>query len=147
MENDKNIKRNPFKVPDNYFEDLPSMIQDRIARRVSRPKTGKMRWLAHPGWKVAAAFTIIAGLTLVLIFSLNDAKNGNHDISVQEDYGVVSEYLLKNMDNTELFSVYMDMTQKVTDNTVFPVDSLSEQEVVDYLVEDDLLEYYLINDI
>ena len=147
MENDKNIKRNPFKVPDNYFEDLPSMIQDRIARRVSRPKTGKMRWLAHPGWKVAAAFTIIAGLTLVLIFSLNDAKNGNHDISVQEDYGVVSEYLLKNMDNTELFSVYMDMTQEVTDNTVFPVDSLSEQEVVDYLVEDDLLEYYLINDI
>jgi hypothetical protein len=106
-----------------------------------------MPWLSDPGLRVAASFALIIGLAFVLFFSLYDGKNGNHDIYFQEDYGVVSEYLLKNMDNTELFGAYLDMTLETYDDLMLPVDTLSEQEVVDYLIEDELLEYYLMNDI
>lgn len=147
MESKKNIKQNPFRVPENYFEELPSRIQQRIAGSESKPSRGVIGLFQNPGLRVAASTFLIIGIAAVMFFVFNDNANVQTSLTMQEDFGKVEEYLLHDMDNSELFQAYLEMTPETEIGYLLSSESPEEQDVIDYLLEDDLIEYFLINDI
>jgi hypothetical protein len=147
VEINKNIKENPFRVPENYFEELPSRIQHKMAGREAKPSRGVISLLHNPGFRIAASLILVAGMASVIFFVFNNKTDVETSLSIQEDYSIVKEYLLQDIDNAELFQAYLEMTPETENGYLFPSEDPEEQEVIDYLTEDGLIEYYLINDI
>ena len=147
MESNKNIKQNPFRVPENYFEELPSRIQHRIDNRDSKASRDVIGLLHNPALRVAASLFLILGIAFVMFLLFNKEKDVDTSLTMQEDYSTVQEYLLHDIDNAELFQAYMEMTAGTDNGYLLTPENPEEQEVIDYLLEDGLIEYYLINDI
>ncbi len=72
LESLKETKSNPFKVPEGYFDSLPTRIQDRIATNENRQSIfSQIRLVIKPQLAFAAAFiavALIAVTTLEYIF-------------------------------------------------------------------------------
>jgi hypothetical protein len=147
VESNKNIKQNPFRVPENYFDELPSRIEQRIAGRESMPSKEVLSLFNNPGLRVAASLFLIIGLATVIFFVFYDNTNVETSLTMQDDYSIVKEYLLHDIDNSELFQAYLEMSLETENGNLLSSESPQEQEVIDYLLEDELIEYYLINDI
>ena len=96
-------RKSPFKVPENYFEQLNKQIVDRLDETtIEQPKTVNL-WARVRPWMYAAA--LVAGLALM--FNLFSDKFGNQEIQYanntskveqltslnDEDYDEIYEYL------------------------------------------------------
>ena len=147
MEQNKNIKQNPFKVPENYFEELPARIQERIDARKSVPERNIRTVLFNSRVLAAASVILILGLASLFIFQFDNQSNGAADQMVLEDYTIISDYLMTDLDEEEIIQAFEDWGDQPDDESIFPVGDLSEQEVIDYLLEDNQIEYYLIEEL
>ncbi len=147
MEQHKNIKNNPFKVPENYFEELPKRIQERINTRQLLPERSMKTVIFNPRVLAAASFVLILGLASLFIFQLKDNTNELVDPLAQEEFSTISDYLLMDIDDTELMKVYVEMTESTSNGLLISTENPDEQEVIDYLLEDDMIEYYLLDEL
>ena len=118
---DKSSPANPFEVPNNYFENLPSIVSERIVKRKSRLEI----WLSEiqrPRIAIPIAFATL--IILAGIFFMKQKSIVNHqsqEISVED---------LRN-------STYI----QAIDEDLF-VDVLASQKEI---TSDDSLEQYLID--
>jgi len=66
---------NSFKVEDNYFEELPMVVMDRIHARKQR-RGIDWSWLLQPKWSVAMAVCMIAVIfgSFLLVRNINTDK-------------------------------------------------------------------------
>lgn len=147
MEQHKNIKNNPFKVPENYFEELPGRIQERINTRQLVPERSMRTVIFNPRVLAAASFVLVLGLASLFIFQLKDNTNDLVDPLAQEEFSTISDYLLTDIDDTELMKVYVEMTELSNNGLLISTEDPDEQEVIDYLLEDDMIEYYLLDEL
>jgi len=147
VEQHKNIKNNPFKVPENYFEELPGRIQERINTRQLVPERSMRTVIFNPRVLAAASFVLVLGLASLFIFQLKDNTNDLVDPLAQEEFSTISEYLLTDIDDTELMKVYVEMTELSNNGLLISTENPDEQEVIDYLLEDDMIEYYLLDEL
>jgi len=113
---------NPFEVPDNYFDKLPSALNERITSR----KNGFREWLASITSRRIAIPLALA--TVVIVASLFYFKKNNDEIK-KETYQISADDL-KN-------STYIESI----DEEMF-VDILASQNIN---TTDDSLEQYLID--
>ncbi|HUS85606.1 MAG TPA: hypothetical protein VMW76_00070 [Bacteroidales bacterium] len=132
----KNInieKNNPFRVPENYFDEFPG----KVARRVSDTdgkKRARLYSLAKPHLMLAAAmigFVIISYTGLKLI--LPDRETDFPDINLTE----YAELLLYEIDD---FFIINELT--TVENYRF-AESLDDEEIIEYLENEDI-EYLTI---
>ena len=147
MEHKNNIQQNPFKVPENYFEDLPSRIQEKINAKQQVPTRNMKTVLFNPKVLAAASLILILGLASIFIFQLNDPVNNTSNPLAQEEFNTVSDYLLTDLDDDELIQAYVEMTDESDNGYLISTEDLDEQEIIDYLLQDDLIEYYLLDEI
>jgi len=147
VEHKNNIKQNPFKVPENYFEDLPSRIQEKINAKQEVPIRSMKTVLFNPKVLAAASLILILGLASVFIFQLNDPVNNTTDPIALEEFNTVSNYLITDLDDDELMQAYVEMTDESDNSYLISTEDLDEQEIIDYLLQDDLIEYYLLDEI
>ena len=147
MEHKNNIQQNPFKVPENYFEDLPSRIQEKINAKQQVPIRNMKTVLFNPKVLAAASLILILGLASIFIFQLNDPVNNTSNPLAQEEFNTVSDYLLTDLDDDELIQAYVEMTDESDNGYLISTEDLDEQEIIDYLLQDDLIEYYLLDEI
>jgi len=147
VEHKNNIKQNPFKVPENYFEDLPSRIQEKINAKQEVPIRSMKTVLFNPKVLAAASLILILGLASVFIFQLNDPVNNTTDPIALEEFNTVSNYLITDLDDDELMQAYVEMTDESDNSYLISTEDLDEQEIIDYLLQDDLIEYYLLDEL
>lgn len=67
-------KRNPFSVPDGYFDTLPSSLLEKCRQAKPKPEfSTKTFWLLKPQWMLAV-FAVAAGLTVFIRSERNTAN-------------------------------------------------------------------------
>lgn len=133
-------KENPFRVPDNYFDNLPEKIRVNIHARekaVSKPVIRIVDYL-KPHLALAAA---ILGFALIgytgFRYFIN--KNSNSQISNQE----IAEYMdfySNDVDNTLIMELLKEQEQQHVETD----DDLSE-EIIDYLLNENIDIYTIAN--
>lgn len=87
-------KQNIFKVPDKYFDQLPTKIQSRI--NDSKPAIGTLRW----SWPLKIAAPVFAMILLFIFLGKNDQK----PMLTSEDYlaQVSTDDLIAYLGNTDI---------------------------------------------
>ena len=76
--NSKLGKKNPFTVPDSYFEQLTAQVMDRLPEKKQKPKTAVIKQLRP--WLYAAACLCVGLFTAAMLFN---NKNDQTDKQMQ----------------------------------------------------------------
>ena len=142
MKNEKKIKidelpkDHPFDVPENYFEDFPDKMQQRL-RAKSLPESGKRTtWFyLKPQLAMAASLLLFA---LISLFAVRYLLNDNRVFIQNEDQ--YSEMLETEMDEHTLMKAYseiMPVQQEYTSEAAR--DSIEyTNAMIDYLLSEDI---------
>jgi hypothetical protein len=127
---DKIPKENPFRVPENYFEEVQKKIIDRTAEsRPYRNTKGKI-FSIRPLLAVAASVAFIVTLALVLLF----IKPGSREqIAFNgEVNGTEVEYIMQNVDIVTL----EDEAAMVWPAT--GINDVDSEAIIDYLINENI---------
>lgn len=114
-------KKNPFLVPDGYFESLSTRIQSRVAA----PQVKRM-WPLWLNYAAAACITLALGITLYV--NLNQQEINFKDIPDQE----IVNYLESQMDDTDAEFIFANLAAEQTLSSTY---NYTNKEVEFYLKE------------
>ena len=133
-------KENPFRVPDNYFDNLPEKIQVNIhsyENTVSKPVTRIIVYL-KPHLALAAA---ILGFALIGYTGFRYFINRNSDSQISnQEIAEYMDFYSNDVDNT----LIMELLEEQEQQPVETVDDLNE-EIIDYLLNENI-DIYTIAD-
>ena len=133
-------KKNPFKVPDHYFEKFPVRLQDRI-RNESKKGGGKL--ISLP---LFARVAVAAGLLILITFFLFLLKDGNPSVD-QLLAEVPTENLIAYLEESDISIDEMIETIDVglitseddlLDPTLIPDESIDEKFIEDIMTDYEL---------
>ena len=123
-------KKNPFKTPENYFEDVSRKIIASTVEADSGPKVKSIYRRLRPAILAAASVSILALLTYTGIRLLSESENTSVLSEIKaDDY---TEILLNDIDLSVLeesaAAAGLPYSEPEADN----------QEIVDYLIMDNI---------
>lgn len=123
---EKISKKNPFRVPDSYFDEVRRQIMAKTVERQKSPRHTVYRSL-RPFLAVAAslALLITIGYFSTRFNSRNESSPEISQILISEPELFLNELDLLTLENSDLF-----------DGSYDPM--LSEDEIIDYLVSEDI---------
>lgn len=131
-------KKQSFKVPDGYFEELPLKIQTKI-----QPKK-KHTQVTLPSWKFALAASI---LVILVTYYVADQKPASAESLLAE---IPQSELIAYLDNMELdmedlATMYTESSEDIEFENLDGLNELdmNEEELDDLLLEYDINEDYL----
>jgi hypothetical protein len=131
-------KKQSFKVPEGYFEDLPLKIQSKIQKKEIHSN------VLLPSWKFALAASI---LVILVTYFIADQKPPSAEMLLAE---VSQEDLIAYLDNIDLdiedlTSTFQESTEELDFENLDGLDQLdmNEEELDDLLLEYDITEDYL----
>lgn len=116
-------KNNGFKVPDNYFEELPDKIMTKIDYDEQTTRSKIISFL-RPVAAVAAVFVIV--FTIWKLF-LTNVDNDKNTINNTETYTDASYY-----------NDYQIIEAAYANDTEFLEDTLNTEEIIEYLAYEDI---------
>ncbi|MBN1107432.1 MAG: hypothetical protein JXR66_04045 [Bacteroidales bacterium] len=131
MEEFKNIKdRNPFRVPDNYFEQVTGRIIESTAGRESETKASGFLYRMRPYMAVAASIAALAVLTVAALryFDRGDSIMEMPVLSFQE---FTDNYL------HEIDLLTLEETVAATPS-LYVIDEISSGEIIEYLLAENI---------
>jgi len=129
----------PFTVPDQYFEDLPGRIHDRLSSTVSRPRQRLLRTI-RPQLAIAAMFVgmIAVGYTGFSILSNKD----NSSFLSDKEFAETLEYLAYDIDEDMLITAVMESGTILDTEPAEP----EMDELIEYLSEEKIDFFMLLNE-
>jgi hypothetical protein len=123
-------KQNPFKVPENYFENLTDRIISQTSAIETVPQKKSIVRRLRPFLAVAASVALLAliGYT-ALYFIGNGQRRSSSEVAVSDKY---SSIYLNDIDITTL-------EENVAENeTLIEIPEISKNEIIDYLISEDI---------
>jgi hypothetical protein len=139
MINDPEINKPPFSVPDGYFESFTSRLMERIeTEREPRIHEKPYRTL-RSGLAIAAtiAALILAGYVIIKLSLDNGRKT-----EPQQEFADIIEYYIYDFDDETIIAVFNEETNLNYLNNIY-----KEEEIVNYLSEEDDLDYSELKDL
>jgi hypothetical protein len=132
------IRKNPFGVPENYFNEFPSRLQERIS--VS-PSPAEHR--LYPARRVLAIAAMFMGLVTIGFFGLRVIMNGAGDhLLSAEEVSVAIEYFSPEIDDEMLIAAILESDIQLDDvdadlesDVIIEYLSTKEIDVRDMLIE------------
>ena len=144
---------NPFEVPADYFETLPTQIQERIAETKQVPFFTKLTILIkQPAYSVSIA-GIAAIIFLAILFTSNPAKDQDFQMpafTLEEILNSEPEIIYE-MSESQLIEALMACCDNDDNAILFPEPTikkgtnLSDDDIIDYLSEEDFDENIFYN--
>ena len=138
-QNDHNIDLNkinkelPFRVPENYFEELPKRIQAKCkeAEKTEQKGTSVIKIL-RPALSLAAMFVGVALLSFFAVNLIDDSAQQQEKTHLSKD---IADANYENQYSTEeeMIKAIKEQQQKGED-----VKNEKADEYIDYLLEDDI---------
>lgn len=131
-------KKEMFKVPDGYFEDLPMKIQERLSLE-TKPQKFRI-----PSWSLALAASLLLLLTFVFILPNGDptAEELLAEVSQDEIVAYLDQIELDEYDIASAIGDEADALE-FEDTDVLDGLDLEDQSIDDVLLEYDLADEYL----
>ena len=133
-------KNNPFRVPDNYFDNLPEKIQVNIHARenaVSKPITRIIDYI-KPHLALAAA---ILGFALIGYTGFRYLINKNSDSQIRNrEIAEYIDFYSNDVDNT----LIMELLEEQKQQSIETDEDLSE-EIINYLLNENIDIYTIAN--
>jgi hypothetical protein len=133
-------KENIFKVPDQYFEEFPDHLQDRI-RDESIKRDGKL--ISLPSFlKVAVAASLLVLITFVLFLLKNDNPSVDQLLA-----GVPTESLIAYLEESDMsvdeLIETIDVGLITSDDDLFDPNVIPDDAMDEKLIEDIITDYEL----
>ena len=127
-------KENNFKVPDNYFEDFPTIVQEKISKKPSTFISRFLFFILKP--QFIATFSILV-IFFVTYSILNTHKEVN--ILISND---IAEYFEQNQTdyNEDLLIDFI-----VNDPNIEISNNSENDVIIDYLIDNDIDYSTLVN--
>jgi vacuolar-type H+-ATPase subunit F/Vma7 len=123
-------KQNPFKVPENYFENLSERIMSQTsATEAGIPKKSIVRRL-RPFLAMAASVALFALIGYTAIYYINNPhRRSSSSVAASDKYNSI---YLNEIDISTL-------EENVADNeTLIEIPEISRTEIIDYLISEDI---------
>jgi hypothetical protein len=126
-------KELPFTVPEDYFENFPSRLMERIEKEREPGISEKSHRSLRTALAIAAAVAaLILGGYAIIRLSLD---NGKKTEQVQE-FADIIDYYIYDFDDETIETVFKGETDLNYLNNIY-----KEEELVNYLSEDDDIDY------
>jgi hypothetical protein len=126
-------KRNPFTVPEGYFEGLPSNIMERIRQTNEKPLPvlHKIFWLFRPQWMIAI-FIGVVGICL-LIRHQNNSVVSYEALAATVPDSAIYLHLQNNIEFVDENSLEEAVQNE---NGILPAaaDTTEQQQIINYLI-------------
>ena len=131
-------KRNPYTVPEGYFDELPSAIMERCRETKAIPSLGsKIFWLFRPQWMMAV-FGCIICLTLITRNNTNPAPQSFQAIAETVSDSAIYQSLADNIETVDVNAledaVQSDNVPAVTAVPQRTDTTHNQQEIINYLM-------------
>jgi hypothetical protein len=133
-----------FKAPDGYFEDFPGRVMQRI--QAERPPRGILTSIRRYSTVYAAAATLLLLITIGTLFLIRN--NGSDPVNGFEiAQAEIVDYLLEVNVSEELLVEMLSQGGEPLPETyeVVPDSNVSEDDILDYLLESGVDETDLYN--
>ncbi|MEQ8364930.1 MAG: hypothetical protein RIF39_00875 [Cyclobacteriaceae bacterium] len=125
-------KKNVFKEPEGYFDELPGIIQSRISKEETKP-------LGIPSFELVLRYALpvlTVGFALFLIFRQSDPMTNPEELLASVDTNALSNYLIESDLTTEELLDYAQLDYEdidaLNDQLLYPeidIDILEEFEI------------------
>ncbi len=124
-------KENAFSVPENYFETLPSLIQERCVQ--SKKQFSWRQLLLRPAYSVSFLICLLAGFITISYYVGQNQKTAESKLFASADSLAIEDF-----EESEIIeSIAYDVNEKTSNN----------QEVEDYLIEQNIEVTQIINEL
>lgn len=133
-------KKELFKVPDRYFEDLPMKIQNRVG---SEKQVTERQFI--PVWSLALAACLALFITFVFVFNDNNGTSPEEmlaEISKDELVAYLGQMELDEYEIASAFDEDLEIFDTEDTNMLDGID-LGDEAIDDVLLEYDLEDEYL----
>jgi len=132
-------KKLPFSVPDDYFDNFYGRLRERMEVQTEHGLFRKTYRLIRPQLALAAAIAafVIIGYTAVRIFSHDTGRAETTDEITE-----IIEYCIYYFDDDVLIS-----TLAGEENATWWNSSMETEEILDYLSEENKIDYFELIDI
>jgi hypothetical protein len=125
------LKRNAFKVPSGYFENLTPRVMDSVRSSEERPQPSTINW-----WRVLVPGLGFAAMVLAVWFFTNPDVND----SLKFDQ-VVASMSLEELDQFAAFETEDLLAYGLVSSEDLEIESnFTEEELIDYLLEEEEME-------
>lgn len=135
----KDMKNNPFTVPDGYF----STIEDRVRERIHAPRTPFNTFIMRvkPAFMLALMFGVIAGFGYIVskvtgLIYTDPRESMDPIMAMIEDGWLESSFIYAYSEEIDVEDAFNNSLE----NTVTIDDELSE-DIASSLTEEDIIEY------
>ncbi len=125
---EKYKKENPFKVPENYFEEFPKKIRTKIKMDVSKGVKKSRLMIFSPYITIAASFLILYGLWF--LFLEKGFLNGHLSIDNKATTITEMDYFLEELNQEELIEIF------ISNDTSDPYNIAYNEEDIANILED-----------
>jgi len=127
---DKISKELPFRVPDNYFEELPEKIQASCKEAEQTEQNGNsLIKILKPAFSLAAMFIGVALLAFIAVNIISES--GQKQNSLSEDIAKVNYEEQYSSEEEMIKAIQQQQENKEMNNE-------KADEYIDYLLEDDI---------
>lgn len=132
-------KKEVFKVPEGYFEDLPLKIQQRVSTE-RQPQR-----LRVPAWSLALAASVL--LLVTFIFILPESTPNTEELLAQIPQDEIIAYLDQiELDEYDIASAIGEITDELDFENTDMLDGIDLEFNDDESIDDVLLEYDLADE-
>lgn len=139
-------KEMPYRVPDGYFEDLPDQVLESCKQ--SKQKPDRRIYLQSWFLRIAAtaAVLIMAALVITMVFTQRQSETeGTIKYSMNEIY-LYNINNLADLEETYLLSLIEFVNLDPVGLLFNKTDSISDEAIMNYLLAENHIEYYIINE-
>jgi len=119
-------KENPFRTPDNYFEDFSTRLQTKLeAEKEGTTKTqSKIIQFLKPALGLAAGFALIFMLAYWPLTTLTSNQQAKNSITQTDEIDMILTSLVEGMDENSFFAMLDESESAV---------QLSDEDMANYL--------------
>ena len=136
----------PFKVPNGYFEELPSRIMD-ACNEINNERDPSI--FRRPSvWRISAvaAILILAGLLLTMVFTNKQPKPDALAESSFVELYQLSFNNLAELEETYLLSLAGEEAGNEISDLDTQLNDIDNEEIIEYLLAENHVEYLIINE-
>jgi len=140
-----NLRKNPFTVPEGYFDTLPVEIMKKVEKKPSDPGIFQLReFFIHSGRAVAASVVFLIGISLFYWFNKPEVPTqytGLPEITAEEIIAseVLQESILYDEAIEEAIIEYAETEDSLSTVLITELKGDTDLELIlDYLSEEDL---------
>lgn len=118
----------PFSLPENYFENFPERLRDRLETRQKSGFVEKTYKLVRPQLAIAAVLAAFILLGYFIVRSTLDTGRQNENI---EEYAVIIDYYIYDFDDEAIMAVFTE-----ENNLNYLNNTFEAEEIILYLSEE-----------